>query len=119
MMNRSVSNRKCLALFLYVAFVSSTNVQCATSSQKSDNAALLYYQALLFWPKPNPYNKAILSKAREMAWGTDDVGRILSKIIAPSPDLDVTILVLDDVAKGADPNENVKKYLAMSGSRTA
>ena len=118
-MNRFVSNRKWLVFCLCVTFVLFTNVQCTTLTKESDNAALIYYQALLFWPKPNPYNKAILSKAREMAWGTDDVGSILSKIIAPSPDLDVTMLVLDDVAKGADPNENVKKYLAMSSSRTA
>ncbi len=97
-MNRFASNSKCLVFCLYSTFVLLTNVQCTTLPKEPYKAALLYHRALIVWPQPGPSE-----------WDTFHV----------SPASKVSVIVLDDVINGADPNENVKEYLAMPESQTA
>lgn len=111
-MNRFVSNRKCLVFCLCLTFVLFTNARCIAHPKELDNAALLYYRALMVWPKPD-HDTAFRNVDETVEHAFSPLGH------STSPASKVSILVLDDVIKGADPNENVKKYLAMPESQTA
>ena len=117
-MSKTKKNCKIVICIICVAFLFFTNVQCTVLPKEPDNAAFLYYRALIVWLKHNPYGKAMLCKVDEIAGVTDSFGGLLMKL-GPSPAFNVTMPVLDEVAKGADPNESVKEYLAMANSRTA
>lgn len=87
-MSPDTQNLQRITCVICVTFFFLTKAQSTVLAREADNAALLYYQALLVWPEPGP----------------DD---------------EVTFLVLDEVAKGAEPNESVKKYLSLPQSRAA
>jgi hypothetical protein len=105
-MSKANKNFKIVICTICVTFLFFTNVQCTVPPKEPDNAALFYYQALMLWPKPDPNDEPVLR-----------FGDVLLPIHSPASK--VSVLVLDKVVSGADPNENVKEYLALPNSRTA
>ena len=115
-MSKANKNFKIVICTICVTFLFFTNVQCTVLPKEPDNAALLYYQALMLWPEPNPNDKATFREVDEEAKDADLFGGMTYS--AHSRASKVSMLVLDEVTKGADPNESVKEYLALPNSRT-